>query len=200
MTYKLKNIVFLFSLAFIASCNKNTLSYEHKLLLSENGIDVRSVDVIERVAKSVRQLKTYNEEYEEVSIKGVVISVAPNRGTILTQKIRNELSSSPDQAYFYDNNYGYDNDEIAIVTTKNDETYLKLIRTDAPNYDLTAEDVLRKYREWNAKYGLQMFGAGRDWIEAKVTAKDLDWQIFSCLLYTSPSPRDKRQSRMPSSA
>ena len=25
-------------------------------------------------------------------------------------------------------------------------------------------------------------------------------QICSCLLYTSPSPRDKRQSRMPSSA
>ena len=24
--------------------------------------------------------------------------------------------------------------------------------------------------------------------------------VFSCLLYTSPSPRDKRQSRMPSSA
>ena len=26
------------------------------------------------------------------------------------------------------------------------------------------------------------------------------WQYFTCLLYTSPSPRDKRQSRMPSSA
>ena len=25
-------------------------------------------------------------------------------------------------------------------------------------------------------------------------------EIYSCLLYTSPSPRDKRQSRMPSSA
>ena len=25
-------------------------------------------------------------------------------------------------------------------------------------------------------------------------------QIYTCLLYTSPSPRDKRQSRMPSSA
>ena len=24
--------------------------------------------------------------------------------------------------------------------------------------------------------------------------------VYSCLLYTSPSPRDKRQSRMPSSA
>ena len=27
-----------------------------------------------------------------------------------------------------------------------------------------------------------------------------DEVLFSCLLYTSPSPRDKRQSRMPSSA
>ena len=26
------------------------------------------------------------------------------------------------------------------------------------------------------------------------------YQFISCLLYTSPSPRDKRQSRMPSSA
>ena len=27
-----------------------------------------------------------------------------------------------------------------------------------------------------------------------------DYQLWICLLYTSPSPRDKRQSRMPSSA
>ena len=26
------------------------------------------------------------------------------------------------------------------------------------------------------------------------------WSLLICLLYTSPSPRDKRQSRMPSSA
>ena len=28
----------------------------------------------------------------------------------------------------------------------------------------------------------------------------LDIEKYPCLLYTSPSPRDKRQSRMPSSA
>ena len=26
------------------------------------------------------------------------------------------------------------------------------------------------------------------------------WQIHACLLYTSPSPRDRQKSRMPSSA
>ena len=30
--------------------------------------------------------------------------------------------------------------------------------------------------------------------------KSSHWLEYDCLLYTSPSPRDKRQSRMPSSA
>ena len=32
------------------------------------------------------------------------------------------------------------------------------------------------------------------------SVEDADYIIPICLLYTSPSPRDKRQSRMPSSA
>ena len=32
------------------------------------------------------------------------------------------------------------------------------------------------------------------------SSKNLDAMFMCCLLYTSPSPRDKRQSRMPSSA
>ena len=33
-----------------------------------------------------------------------------------------------------------------------------------------------------------------------VTEIDVAPNLWDCLLYTSPSPRDKRQSRMPSSA
>ena len=36
--------------------------------------------------------------------------------------------------------------------------------------------------------------------EVIVTYKDVTKKFENCLLYTSPSPRDKRQSRMPSSA
>ena len=37
-------------------------------------------------------------------------------------------------------------------------------------------------------------------IQRRPEVADIIQQIKSCLLYTSPSPRDKRQSRMPSSA
>ena len=41
----------------------------------------------------------------------------------------------------------------------------------------------------------------RDRIRTAVTNSGLAWpRTKICLLYTSPSPRDKRQSRMPSSA
>ena len=36
--------------------------------------------------------------------------------------------------------------------------------------------------------------------EGLVVTRDLVEKGYDCLLYTSPSPRDKRQSRMPSSA
>ena len=45
-----------------------------------------------------------------------------------------------------------------------------------------------------------------DWIKHLTTDVDAATEgvqvadIYPCLLYTSPSPRDKRQSRMPSSA
>ena len=46
------------------------------------------------------------------------------------------------------------------------------------------------FKRW--KLGMDYyFGSGRTWG---------DYQILSCLLYTSPSPRDLSTSRMPSSA
>ena len=44
------------------------------------------------------------------------------------------------------------------------------------------------------------FGFFVDWVHALISNSYLKGVYFSCLLYTSPSPRDMRRSRMPSSA
>ena len=43
------------------------------------------------------------------------------------------------------------------------------------------------------------FEWGIEWVRMSTDGR-VEWSPGSCLLYTSPSPRDKRQSRMPSSA
>ena len=47
---------------------------------------------------------------------------------------------------------------------------------------------------------LRQIGANTRFSEFTLEQQGLLWDRIACLLYTSPSPRDKRQSRMPSSA
>ena len=48
----------------------------------------------------------------------------------------------------------------------------------------------------------QIVDTNSSWIGEQLALIGIDslFQVKVCLLYTSPSPRDKRQSRMPSSA
>ena len=55
------------------------------------------------------------------------------------------------------------------------------------------------------KRGHRVFGIGRGWENPADTEKKFDGKFVPircdiCLLYTSPSPRDRTRSRMPSSA
>ncbi len=47
------------------------------------------------------------------------------------------------------------------------------------NYNITSDDVLKKYQQWHSIYGLSLFGAGQDWIEAKVTLNKVNWKQFA---------------------
>ena len=60
---------------------------------------------------------------------------------------------------------------------------------------------VRRMRPIHAERQDTLVGMLRDRLWDRLTCAPLDASMqFPCLLYTSPSPRDKRQSRMPSSA
>ena len=60
-------------------------------------------------------------------------------------------------------------------------------------YDVTGV-TLKLYDDTKQSKEGRQCCAGQDILDAKRVSENI------CLLYTSPSPRDKRQSRMPSSA
>ena len=65
----------------------------------------------------------------------------------------------------------------------------------AQELSLTQGAVCRQIASLEEFLGVELFRRSRRGV--KLTEAGLS---YSCLLYTSPSPRDKRQSRMPSSA
>ena len=79
-----------------------------------------------------------------------------------------------------------------------------------PTFDITSEyntqeitnAVDQAYREIVNRYDFRDTGTNIEFNEQTITLKSSTEERLkaACLLYTSPSPRDKRQSRMPSSA
>ena len=64
---------------------------------------------------------------------------------------------------------------------------------------ITSEDKIVLDQVWKYSYGRTQDEL--KWDYKVLTGKFFsDTELLTCLLYTSPSPRDKRQSRMPSSA
>ena len=84
-----------------------------------------------------------------------------------------------------------------MIETNDLEVKLKLC-TSFIVKEVIALDPLAR-REWLYTYkGIIQYADshGNELTQEQIIGAD----IYSCLLYTSPSPRDKRQSRMPSSA
>ena len=82
--------------------------------------------------------------------------------------------------------------------------YYKWLRRNKSERDLENEelaDFIRKYDEkFNHTLGYRMMTDRINRDENKNYNDKQVYKVMNCLLYTSPSPRDKRQSRMPSSA
>ena len=85
----------------------------------------------------------------------------------------------------------YRADGRAIVGRVEGDTFYKRARSTV--------HLLRRPRAWACDVDAldQARAAGAEWVEVH----DLDTGTrYRCLLYTSPSPRDRTRSRMPSSA
>ena len=94
----------------------------------------------------------------------------------------------------------YRNDKIENAKVDNQNAWLGKTLEELQDHVATLD--LPQYRDTDVYITLyDSYGDGHDG-DAHLLVADPDGtadNLITCLLYTSPSPRDKRQSRMPSS-
>ena len=125
-----------------------------------------------------------------------------------------ELETNSNTFPFYDNLSEVNNFPKMVISTNNQEIFdepkinaeLKVIEESIElDYKIAIETRGSSSQMFPKKsYGFETRSS--DWsadIDVNLGGfpEEEDWILYGpCLLYTSPSPRDKRQSRMPSSA
>lgn len=73
----------------------------------------------------------------------------------------------------------YDKENIAVIKGTDELDILRYRKTNAINYGMENEDILKKTSEWNSKYGLIILGCSRDWIEISFNTLPDNLNVFA---------------------
>ena len=177
------------ALATLAACAKGppppspSSAADDDRLFADVGFDGGLMLLVKTSGVAFERLTGVTPELEDVPASGVVLVTESGRGHDALRAVRGKLAGSPYAAYLNDDGFGRTPDRIAILETHDDYDYLAVVRPDGINHGLDHEQVVERYREWDAAYGLALVGAGQDWIEADIEKPPGDWLAFAREVY-----------------
>jgi len=74
-------------------------------------------------------------------------------------------------------------DDLAIVKTPDKYTVIRYLQTDAGNYDISNDSLVGLIQKLDARYSLDLIGAGSDWCEFVIRKEPADWLAFAKEVY-----------------
>lgn len=159
------------------------LTAEEMALVSELGFDPDVALQIRRHGESLERLRGLNDKWEEVDANGLILMTAPERGEEILKTLRSALVTTGYTAYINDQGFGFGPDSIALLKNADPFVYLGIVGINGINYEIEHADVLRRLRVWDDQYGLNLVGAGFDWVQAEFSNPPNDWMSFAEEVY-----------------
>lgn len=86
-------------------------------------------------------------------------------------------------ACLLDQGFGFGPDSIAVLANTDPYVYLQTVRINGINYDIEHADVMQRLKKWDDLYGLRVYGAGMDWLQAEFDTPPRDWAAFAEEVY-----------------
>lgn len=79
---------------------------------------------------------------------------------------------------------GYNEKEsvVTVIESKDQFDILRIVKTDGVNFDIMNEDIIKKFKEWDSKYGIEIYGADYAqvdiWIKNPKDIESLSKEIY----------------------
>ena len=166
----------------LASCNqtKDTSSNGDQKLLDELAFDKdllggirKHTDSAFRVAESSADAEMSFKDsadykrFKEKNVRGLSFSVSEEMSLSILADLHDKFKSKGYLLYISENNSGYGADEITVLKTDDMFDALRFEGTNGINYDIYTDDIIEKLKLWNDQFGLDIFAASFDLVQAR---------------------------------
>jgi hypothetical protein len=165
----------------LASCSqpKETLSDSDRKLVDELTFDRELIgDIRKHTDSSFRMAAgsldaelsfkdpTVYKNFREKKINGLSFSVSQEMSYTILADLHDEFRKKGYLLYISESNSGYGADEITVLKTDDMFDALRFEGTNGINYDIHTEDIIDKLKTWNDQFGLDIFAASFDLVQA----------------------------------
>jgi hypothetical protein len=161
-----------------------SLSEEERTLARDIGFpEAVLLEARRHSAEPLTRLHGTDENFDSVPAEGVTIAVSDDEVHGALDALRTSLAPQGYFAFRYESNHGHGPDKLGILRTSDPFDALRTMKTNGVNYDIAPARVVERLRDWHRRYGLAIYGAGMDFVEATFVQQPPDMQAFAKEVY-----------------
>ena len=165
-------------------------SPEEKALAAQINFEEDVLIAVKQVTKGHLELLVGAEDNPSTAPANGLVAVMDKERTLDEKKIDRALALLKPQlqprgylVFLADRNYGFSPDRLGILKTRDQFDLLEFVQTQDHNSELGHEGVVARLRQWDEKYGIEIFGAEADSADINFKSLPGDMLLFAKEVY-----------------
>jgi hypothetical protein len=194
LTTALTTVLFTSAILLMASASPlNGLSPSELNLAAQIGFETDVLLLIKEEARSpLHRLSGYDENEYQIMANGIVISVPWSRSDQVLWALREKLKPRNYMVFQTEINNTLKADKIGIIKGTDQYEILRIMHTNGDGDDVSHEDVIAKFKQWEKRIRFEIVGAENDWVEIEFRTMPQDLKAFADDVYEfSPDTVDE---------
>jgi hypothetical protein len=120
-----------------------------------------------------------------INLFGISVEVSRELAKQIVLSNKADFKAKGYRLFVSEQNFGINGkkDKVSILETNDPFDILRIQGSNGVNYDVDTDRLIEQLMEWNKKFGLEIVGAGGDWIEAEFINQPENMQVFAEEVY-----------------
>jgi hypothetical protein len=147
------------------------------------GISSNVMSYVEGSGRNVRALTLRQDDSHPAPLRGVMFEYQPDESQLIVDDARAFVAylrrvAAPGEIPFL-----YEGATIAVARAHQPYDVMRAAETNANNYGIGTDQIIRRMQDWDRRYGVTLYGIGFDWIGVELHHLPDDVDAFAREVY-----------------